>query len=411
LSEQEWLIAAKGKLNEESHKLVIERIGAIAQKSTVGEEDKALLRKLDEGDNRFALVQQVFEENFAHINFLIPSTTNKTKEVTQIASYRTENEIAAGPFLFPNHLNGKMDILFQDRTLQLHLLNDKGQLQWSKQLDGELMGELNAVDAYRNDRKQMVFSTNKSIYFLDRNGNDLNKYPISPSGGLSQPVSVFDYDGNRKYRFLATSGDKLLMYDYMGDRITGFKYSPSGKITSQPAHYRNGKLDYIIFSDEKNGLNILNRVGKTRTSVDSILVLKSPLQFSKNLILALDSKGYFTEVNLNNGEIKKIEKLGNGKLRVVDNKRVVLSSQTLAIGKKEVDLDYGDFQNFNIQNLSDQLLISMINESNKEVLVYDHNASLLPGFPIYGEQYVEVGLAKKHYLVTRDGNDILIYQW
>ncbi len=304
-----------------------------------------------------------------------------------------------------------MDIIYQDASYTLHLVSDSGKLQWSKQLDAELVGGINAVDAYRNGRKQLVFSTVKSIYYLDRNGNDLNKYPITIKGGVTQPLSIFDYDNSRNYRFLATSGARLKMYDYRGDQVTGFKYESTGKISSQPIHHRKGKLDYIVFTTNNGEPKILNRVGKVRTPMKKEVYLRTPLQFSKNLITAISKNGFETQVDLYNGEVKQFNKLGDAQLRIDQQNKVVLKDQDLRINDKEIELPYGTYSNLSLSTLNKQMLISILNDADKTVYLYDTNGELISGFPVYGEKSMDLGFAKSHYLITLDDRDILIYKW
>src|SRR5690606_13680193 len=111
----------------------------------------------------------------------------------------------------------------------------------------------------------------------------------------------FDYDNKKDYRLLVTQGKSLLMYDVSGKIVTGFTYKTApNTIIKQPKHFRIGKTDYIVFA-HGNKMEIIDRVGKTRTNV------KENIDFSTNDIYLYDNK--FTTTNTN-GELVKIYENG-----------------------------------------------------------------------------------------------------
>ena len=59
----------------------------------------------------------------------------------------------------------------------------------------------------------MAFATPKRIYIIDRNGNNVSPFPLKFNSEITQPLSIFDYDNNKNYRFLVTQDKFLLMYN------------------------------------------------------------------------------------------------------------------------------------------------------------------------------------------------------
>ena len=53
------------------------------------------------------------------------------------------------------------------------------------------------------------------------------------------PLSIFDYDKNRNYRFIIAQDKSLLMYDGKGKSVNGFKLKKvEAQILSSPKHLR-----------------------------------------------------------------------------------------------------------------------------------------------------------------------------
>ena len=97
---------------------------------------------------------------------------------------------------------------------------------------------------------------------------DVKGFPIKFKDKVTQPLSVFDYDNNRNYRFVVVQGKEVLMYDKNGKIVKGFGFNKAkSNIAQSPVHIRMGNKDYIIVAEESGKLNILSRVGKSRVSV------------------------------------------------------------------------------------------------------------------------------------------------
>ena len=178
------------------------------------------------------------------------------------------NDIVLGPLIVKNHINNSNEVLIQDYKNILYLINDRGQVEWTREIDGKIIEEINQIDSYKNGKLQYVFATKKALYLLDRKGRNVGKFPLKFNDQITKPLSVFDYDNNKNYRLLITQGNELFMFDSKGNRVRGFDYDKKAKILTKPKHFRISNKDIIVFktSDE---LVILNRRGKIRIEPDT----------------------------------------------------------------------------------------------------------------------------------------------
>ena len=128
------------------------------------------------------------------------------------------------PQWLKNHRSNVMDIAIQDQDHVLYLYSNTGKLFWKKQIAGKIIGPIQQVDLYKNNRLQMAFRTQDKLIVLDRNGKIVKPFNIKlPKNEYPLPLSIFDYDNNRNYRFLVAQDKSLLMYDGRGKRVNGFK--------------------------------------------------------------------------------------------------------------------------------------------------------------------------------------------
>lgn len=194
-----------------------------------------------------------------------------------------DSTVVVKPALVTNHNTREKEIFVQDANNKIYLVNSTGRILWEKKIDGRLMGKVHQVDFYKNGKLQYLFSTSGKLHLVDRNGNYVERYPISLRKEASSPLALFDYDRSRDYRiFIALSDRRMDVYDIEGNLVTGWKFGKSeSMVTRAPQHFRIGDRDYIVFADE-NRAYFLDRRGKERVKAGSRIV------FSENNDFALD---------------------------------------------------------------------------------------------------------------------------
>ena len=156
-------------------------------------------------------IQGISEDNFIQSRFTAQKNNpNQPKNsVTDQFRFNLDAPLATNPKWIRNHRNKTMDIVVQDEKNVLYLFSNTGDLFWKKQLSGPIIGEIQQVDLYKNRRLQMAFRTQDRFIILDRNGKIVPPFNIKLPNDTPQHLSVFDYDGNRNYRFLFNMVKKL----------------------------------------------------------------------------------------------------------------------------------------------------------------------------------------------------------
>src|SRR5690606_10386736 len=243
------------------------------------------------------------------------------------------------------------------------------------------------VDIFKNGNLQFAFSTPNALHIIDRNGDPVKPFPIEFRDEVSQPLSVFDYDNNRNYRFLITQTNELLMYDAKGRIVKGFDFKKAGStIIQAPQHFRLNNKDYILFPEASGKLNILSRQGKSRITVKGKIDFSENEWFANNRrFVSSTEEGDLVFVN-ESGNIEKKPTAQNANLSVVANDNVIvsLSENILKINDEEITLDYGLYTSPKIHSVGGRTLISITDTQANRVFIFDKEANLLPGFPIYG---------------------------
>ena len=375
-------------------------------------------KKLDISKYKSSAIQYIYDTNFAHVTAVFETYKNKNNNnsVTEEFNIALDTDLLIQPQLVKNHTNNQMDIIVQDLNNNLYLISNQGKVYWKKQLEGKILGEINQIDTYKNGRLQLVFNTSKRLYVLDRNGKDVNKFPLKFSDKITQPVSVFDYDKKKNYRLMITQGKSVLMYDKNGGAVKGFKYkSANNLITSQPKHFRIGRKDYIVFT-HGNKLEILDRVGVPRTKVNETI------SFSKNEIYLYNNN--FTTSNTN-GELIQVDTKGkvnhknlnlnsNHKIATTSRTFVSLSDNKLTIKTKTIELDFGDYTAPKIFYINDKIYVTVTDLQSKKGFLFDSQAKPIANFPIYANSQLELNNIDKdnslEVITKGDNNMIIVYE-
>ena len=147
-------------------------------------------------------------------------------------------------------------------------------LEDRQRLEGPILGNLYQVDFYKNGKLQYLFNTSEKIHLIDRNGNYVERYPISLRSNATNPIALFDYDKNKDYRMCIAGEDrKVYIYDIEGNVLSGWKFGKTESMVSgRIQHFRINDRDYITISDN-NRTYFLDRRGKERIKVKDQVVI------------------------------------------------------------------------------------------------------------------------------------------
>ena len=245
-------------------------------------------------------------------------------------------------------------------------------------------------------------------------------FPIKFEKPITQPVAIFDYDNNRKYRIAIVQNASMSLYDQKGKKVNGFDFSnkDKGSINQVPKHVRVGSKDYILVNENTNGLHVLSRTGKERVKIKKKTQGTDNNWFwYKNAFTSLTADNLITQVNTK-GNVNKVKPIKNGediRIDATSKTLVTLTENTLTIKGKKVNLDYGLYTAPKIFYINNKIFITTTDTQTSKVYLFDSNAKPISGFPIYGNSLIDMGNMDKDNaleLVTKgDKNNLIIYEF
>lgn len=367
----------------------------------------------------YVALQFINHSDYTYINAVFEKTSSAQNSATgtQLKSIKPGEKIGAGPWFFEHWNTHHHDIVFQGESHTLYSYNEDGKLNWKKKLDGPILGDIQPIDIYQNKRIQMAFVTPRTFYIIDRLGNVVKPYEMHFNDLITQPLAVFDYSNNGRFRFLIIQDREVLMLDKALQKVEGFEFvKAKSSIVQAPRHYRVGNKDYLLIPEESGHLNILNPRGQTRLDVKERLSFSSnPWFLYHNQFTSTSSKGELLQVNTA-GKLSKTDlKLdAKNKMAATAQTLVTFSENKLRIKDQTVTLDFGLYTAPQIFYIADKILVGITDLQAHRVYVFDSDAKPLDGFPVYGNSIVDIqnmdNQGGLELVVKGEDDSVLIYQ-
>jgi len=369
--------------------------------------------------NKFNNVKfQIVNENeILHINGVIDNYNNESlnKKINKIFSTKIKGKIVMNPHFVTNHITKAKEIVVQDNNNHLYLISNQGKVIWKKKLAGKILGKIKQVDIYKNGRLQLIFVTEKRLYVLDRNGKEVKPFPKVFRDKITQPLSVFNYDNNKNYRFLVTQNNELLMYDSKGKIVKGFKYEKSSNIIYSPKHYRIKNKDIITVKTEK-GLKILNRRGKIRIKIkDNIKFSNTDVFRLNNYLICTSEKGNLVQIDMNGSvSTRKLNLSNNHKINSKYNLVSIIDGNKLTNLNKSIDLPFGNYSDPLIFSYNKRKKFSIFDNQSKKIYLFDDKLNLVESFPLYSISNIDLDNIDKdqnlELILAEDESSIRLYE-
>lgn len=212
------------------------------------------------------------DQNLIYHNFFIRYSGDSilTPKGTQNGS-DIDGDITSRPLIIKNPSTKEPETLVQDNKNQMFLINKHGRKLWKLQLPEPVKSEVYFIDYYKNGKQQILFNTRTKLYIIDRNGNFIEKYPVSLPNSASNGLALFDYEKNREYRIVYAGEDrKIYVLDKNGQQVTQWAAAKTDSEVVQPVQFfRIEGKDYLVYHDRKS-VYIVDRKGKRLAETEKL---------------------------------------------------------------------------------------------------------------------------------------------
>lgn len=192
--------------------------------------------------------------------------TGQGKETPGLWTFEADTVIRTKAYPFVNHKTGENELVIQDMKNNIYLVNATGNSLWKVELKEPVNSEIYRVDAFKNNKFQILFSTPGHLHLLDRNGKYVDGFPVKLPEITTNGLTLFDYDGKKDYRlFVACADNKIYNFEITGKRNEGFTPVKTQNEVRLPVKYiKVGASDYLITSDVEGKIYVFSRKGEGR---------------------------------------------------------------------------------------------------------------------------------------------------
>ncbi len=278
------------------------------------------------------------------------------------ANVFAEVGLVTKPYVLRNHVDASLEVVFQDVNNQIYLVSKQGEVLWKRTVAGQLKGDIHQVDFYNNKKLQYFFFTDSLIHMIDRNGNDVDGFPVKHNANLPIDGSnVIDYDNNKRYRYITKDrrGD-LYLFGKEGDLLDGWNPKGiGGNLLQTPFHIRVRGRDCFVVVESTGKIHLLNRRGQEYQgfpinigkSLSGDVSFVRGANFDQSLVAVNTVDGELIQVNLDGETIMRKQLLrasGNNDFSLVDDALKTTFSITRNDGKVLTIFDKRGNEKFSI---------------------------------------------------------------
>lgn len=249
-----------------------------------------------------------------------------------ISSFKTQ--------LVVNHNNNETEILTQDDAGNLYLISKSGSVIWKIEVADLILSEIFLIDYYKNNKYQYVFNTENKIYIIDRNGDNVDGFPINLPSKATNPMQVVNYDNAGIYRYwVACENGNVYGYEQKGTPLSGWNpLANVGVVTQKIQHEVVNGLDFIFFNNKKGVFYALNRKGENRYTPVATNVTNNPFQLKNNKFVS-GNKGTVSFIDLKGEKTTK---------SIADSTYIYFEAVESLLQEKDA-YAFANFKNFKLQ--------------------------------------------------------------
>ena len=322
----------------------------------------------------------------------------KQKESGLKANYKKENIFSSKsnfiikPNIIFSHLDNKPEVITQDENNIVYQLSENLNKIWSDSIESKIISKIHSIDYYKNNKKQILFSTKYKIHSYDRKGNKLIGFPINnPSKSDIKYLNIIDYDNSKRYRIvIATEDGNIFFLDKNGKQLNGWNpMSMQDELTQAPMHYRIKGKDYIIIMQKNGKLYLKNRKGENYSGfpviigndVSNKIYVNTRTTKKNSIIKVLDDSGKLYNITFE-GKVNSIEEnyrsiktsIFKMVLDALGKTPIIISLDDQKIYKGDYSLDFNNKENtiFQYYNFGrNQEILIFTDQNQKKSFFYN----------------------------------------
>lgn len=127
------------------------------------------------------------------------------------------------PTLVKNKITGQNELLAQDTSGNVYLINAGGEIIFTRALGEKIFNAVEQVDYYNNGSYQYLFHSATKVYLVNEKGEDVGGYPLRLGSPATAPMSVWVDEVKKLTRyFIPSASGGIYGYEVTGKPVAGW---------------------------------------------------------------------------------------------------------------------------------------------------------------------------------------------
>ncbi|MDG0974432.1 MAG: hypothetical protein P8O07_09780 [Crocinitomicaceae bacterium] len=288
-----------------------------------------------------------------------------------------------------DHIRTGYSLFTYDEAGNYALLSSSGNIIWSGKADTSFIDLPQSIDIFENDKHQILFTTHKSVYLIDLNGNYVGSFPYTGDHRFSASVSYFRWKNTTRFLVGNTKGE-LTMLNTTGSELNIVQASPNALKHTSFALNINGNLrGWCIDTENERLLTYLEQPVKTEK-----LGKTTANQFEKvngEVIGFIQENGAVKIERMTSHEMKP---LAEGQLVPCNTGSAVKLKNTLSLFEKNhqltqtIELGFNEVAAVHQIQLEGSVYTMVLDYFKNNIYCYNAAGELLEGFPKEGSTFL-----------------------
>jgi hypothetical protein len=191
---------------------------------------------------------------FTNLNIQFNSSFEEDTRI--LWNVKLDTSFDMNPVVVFNSTTRQNCILVQDASNTLYYISANGNIVWKSKLSGKIISPIKQIDPKKSGHVYYLFNTQKQVYLVDEQGDNMIGYPVRFPGNATAALSMVDFYGDSVYRFFVPlDNSRVIGYEINGKPLQGWnpKTVPE-KIASELSMIKVGTTPYILGSGAKGSL-------------------------------------------------------------------------------------------------------------------------------------------------------------
>jgi len=217
------------------------------------------------------VAQWTYQGNIINTKLAIGFHNKTLKEPALLWSTQLDTVLSCKPLLVcnstvANPASTDCNFFLQDAKNNFYKISESGTLVWKKDLGEKIVSEIHPVDMYHDGRRQLIFSTDRKLYLVNLNGENIGNFPIRLPAAASNGCSVTSTATSYNI-YIACTNHTVYAYDANGKPAPDWQYIHTDDLVVKPIQpFTVNNNIYLVISESNGTVNLAERTGRSVAS-------------------------------------------------------------------------------------------------------------------------------------------------